>query len=248
MLDVVESLKAQDLSLSLCPICSSIAGGTRRKYTSHICQEMEEIALASLLQTNYEVDGFDTDSSHDEQLKNRRPSEEVMDGIIKCICDSTEDDGNTRSCEKCGTWQHIDCYFPIPPLPEKHLCVNCDSQPRWTAARIGELQPIQTEAFDEDARNLPEYPIDSKVWESMIHSKSGELPGFDFQSRRAINIWQLGSESSQVPPPTVDQGEDSISLDQISDPAERRRISNRVAQRSYRTSIRSRKDGQGPRI
>ena len=53
------------------------------------------------------------------------------DGTIKCICDFTEDDGSTVLCERCGTWQHSECYYynnggVLPDLAKiEHHCIDC---------------------------------------------------------------------------------------------------------------------------
>ncbi|KAI1348718.1 hypothetical protein F5Y01DRAFT_207650 [Xylaria sp. FL0043] len=50
---------------------------------------------------------------------------------IKCICDFTDDDGNTIYCELCDTWQHIECYYPFNMVEVhrddfNHSCVDCN--------------------------------------------------------------------------------------------------------------------------
>ena len=53
------------------------------------------------------------------------------DGTIKCICDFIEDDGSTVLCERCGTWQHSECYYynnggVLPDLAKiEHHCIDC---------------------------------------------------------------------------------------------------------------------------
>jgi hypothetical protein len=52
---------------------------------------------------------------------------------IKCICDFTDDDGATIYCEKCDTWQHIECFYHgMVEVASRddftHFCVDC--QPR----------------------------------------------------------------------------------------------------------------------
>lgn len=50
---------------------------------------------------------------------------------IKCICNFIEDDENTIYCEKCETWQHIECYYPNN-LEDAlradfwHACAECE--------------------------------------------------------------------------------------------------------------------------
>ena len=47
------------------------------------------------------------------------------DYTIKCICAYTDDDGNTVLCEKCDTWQHIECYYHGKTVPDEHFCSDC---------------------------------------------------------------------------------------------------------------------------
>ncbi|KAI5926224.1 hypothetical protein F4810DRAFT_585821 [Camillea tinctor] len=65
--------------------------------------------------------------------KNQTQAEEEP-YTIKCICDFTDDDGNTIYCEICDTWQHIECYYPYTmdeALREDfaHSCVDCKPRP-----------------------------------------------------------------------------------------------------------------------
>lgn len=53
---------------------------------------------------------------------------------IRCICDFTDDDGNTIYCELCDTWQHIACYYPYNRVEVtredfNHSCVECNPRP-----------------------------------------------------------------------------------------------------------------------
>jgi hypothetical protein len=49
---------------------------------------------------------------------------------IKCICNFSDDDGNTIYCETCDTWQHIECFYPEnrdEAIREDfaHSCADC---------------------------------------------------------------------------------------------------------------------------
>ncbi|MCJ1353237.1 MAG: hypothetical protein MMC33_003222 [Icmadophila ericetorum] len=69
--------------------------------------------------------------------------EDEEDYTIKCICDFQEDDGHTVLCEKCETWQHIECYYSPNPVPEVHICADCDpkSEHAKRAQRKRQNQP-----------------------------------------------------------------------------------------------------------
>ncbi|KAI3402176.1 hypothetical protein diail_105 [Diaporthe ilicicola] len=65
--------------------------------------------------------------------KPERAKPQEDEGIIKCICSFAHDDGNTVFCEKCNTWQHIDCYYHPLGEAEKvkqedfdHSCADCN--------------------------------------------------------------------------------------------------------------------------
>ncbi|KAI0021248.1 hypothetical protein F4780DRAFT_770319 [Xylariomycetidae sp. FL0641] len=65
--------------------------------------------------------------------KAQAPAEEEP-YTIKCICNFTDDDGNTIYCEVCDTWQHIECYYPYnmeEALSEDfaHACADCKPRP-----------------------------------------------------------------------------------------------------------------------
>lgn len=55
--------------------------------------------------------------------------EEEEPYTIKCICAFEDDDGNTVFCERCETWQHIECYYEGHAVPEVHNCVDCEPRP-----------------------------------------------------------------------------------------------------------------------
>lgn len=62
---------------------------------------------------------------------------------IKCICGYNDDDGNTVFCEKCDTWQHIECYYHGKKVPDVHFCTDCapkDTFPDINADKARERQ------------------------------------------------------------------------------------------------------------
>lgn len=52
-------------------------------------------------------------------------------GIIRCICNFSDDDGFTIQCEKCLVWQHAFCVnVQKHAIPDEYLCDKCDAKPR----------------------------------------------------------------------------------------------------------------------
>lgn len=85
---------------------------------------------------------------------------------IKCICNFTDDDGNTIYCETCETWQHIECYYPdniddALRADFAHSCVDCEPRPidrqqaieRQSARLAGAL--LEEAAADKKAKRPP---------------------------------------------------------------------------------------------
>ncbi|TXT13424.1 hypothetical protein VHUM_00791 [Vanrija humicola] len=52
-------------------------------------------------------------------------------GIIRCICGFTEDDGFTIQCEGCNAWEHGLCfgYRDESSVPETYFCELCEPRP-----------------------------------------------------------------------------------------------------------------------
>lgn len=59
------------------------------------------------------------------------PLEDEEPYTIKCICAFEDDDGNTVFCEKCETWQHIECYYHGQEVPDEHFCTDCSPKPLY---------------------------------------------------------------------------------------------------------------------
>lgn len=78
--------------------------------------------------------------SHSSATNNSRGALVAADSVdeepytIKCICDYSDDDGNTIYCESCDTWQHIECFYPghVEQASREdfdHLCADCNPRP-----------------------------------------------------------------------------------------------------------------------
>ena len=69
---------------------------------------------SSIATTNPSTQPFPvTTAAHASPIVNGSLSDtyvpEEEDYTIKCICTYEDDDGNTVFCDKCETWQHIEC-------------------------------------------------------------------------------------------------------------------------------------------
>jgi hypothetical protein len=94
---------------------------------------------------------------------------------IKCICDYSDDDGNTIYCERCDTWQHIECFYhgnaeEASRDDFSHFCADC--KPRVLDRRKAtERQRQQRE--DRSIHNLGEKK--TKRPPSKSHKKKPKL-------------------------------------------------------------------------
>lgn len=70
---------------------------------------------------------------------------------IKCICNFSDDDGNTIYCERCDTWQHIECFYPDnreEAIREdfSHACAECHPRPLNREKAIERALQLNTNA------------------------------------------------------------------------------------------------------
>jgi hypothetical protein len=72
-------------------------------------------------------------SASDAQQKQAVESADEEPYTIKCICDYSDDDGNTIWCDTCATWQHIECFYPgrVDEASREEFAHSCaDCKPR----------------------------------------------------------------------------------------------------------------------
>jgi hypothetical protein len=100
----------------------------------------------------------------DDEINNALPIIESADEepyTIKCICNFSDDDGNTVYCETCDTWQHIECYYPgrveeASGEEFDHFCADC--KPRALDRRHAQerqLHQRKMKAMSGKAKRLP---------------------------------------------------------------------------------------------
>lgn len=121
---------------------------------------------------------------------------------IKCICGYNDDDGNTVFCEKCDTWQHIECYYHGRKVPEIHFCTDC--APKDTFADVSAEKARERQ---RKARELLDGGGDRRV--KRLASKSTKKKHRDtLTGQEQVNGWSnherqdSTSNSRDQPPPT----------------------------------------------
>jgi len=181
---MAEISKPMPIESQICPMCQKVGMKTRKEFVTHVAKHMESISLAALPRDADSDSGSDfergsnsieredavrTSRSSSLSLVNERfltGDYEIEPYSIKCICGFSDYDGNMIFCEKCNTWQHIDCfYYSIAEEVSRddfnHLCADCkprllDRQSATERQRIRreEDKPVKITRFSFDFYNM----------------------------------------------------------------------------------------------
>ncbi|KAF9184435.1 hypothetical protein BGZ50_003718 [Haplosporangium sp. Z 11] len=98
--------------------------------------------------SNYTGIDEDEDSGENEEYDDDA-------GIIRCICNFTDDDGFTIQCERCLVWQHAVCVGIVQSnVPDKYLCELCSPRP-VDRKRANEIQRRRNGAGERKREKSP---------------------------------------------------------------------------------------------
>ena len=191
-----------------CPLCLDALENSRRSIVRHICRHMESIALASLpknIDSDSDWESRNTSDSYGRgwnpgyqqvRLKSQFMENESKNEVIKCICNFQEDDGAIVLCEKCNTWQHIECYYyDSLDVPDTHECVACEPREfdvqkateRQRKKREENKSTLRTTIEDiEPVTSFPETLTDSENTTSSRNAKIGTTLKDELERRRFL--------------------------------------------------------------
>ncbi|KAI8597769.1 hypothetical protein EDD21DRAFT_310342, partial [Dissophora ornata] len=125
------------------------------------------------INSNNSIADEDEDSGENEE-------DDEDAGIIRCICNFTDDDGFTIQCERCLVWQHAVCVGIVQSnVPDKYLCELCSPRPvdrkraneiqrrrNGTLERKREKSPSRRNDSQEDAQDAYQFefsPIETNI-------------------------------------------------------------------------------------
>ncbi|KAH8691369.1 hypothetical protein BGW36DRAFT_304612 [Talaromyces proteolyticus] len=119
------------------------------------------------------------------------PFEDEEPYTIKCICAFQDDDGNTVFCEKCETWQHIECYYHGKEVPDEHFCTDCSPSPRY----------IDGKRATERQRRLREQSDSGDRKAKRAAAKTQKKKQKEFDQVNGLHV--RSDSSSRDQPPTI---------------------------------------------
>lgn len=104
-----------------------------------------------------------TTAAATSHINNQDDEDEDEDaGIIRCICNYTDDDGFTIQCEHCLVWQHAVCVGIVQSnVPDRYLCEQCSPRP-VDRKRANEVQRRRIGALDRKREKTPPPPPPSR--------------------------------------------------------------------------------------
>ncbi|XP_037031288.1 uncharacterized protein LOC119070877 [Bradysia coprophila] len=136
------------------------------------------------------------------------------DSITRCICDYEHDDGYMIQCDKCTSWQHVDCMgIDRQNIPDKYKCEICEPRPVDKAR----ARALQCQKYKEQqsflllsAQAQQPYPVEN----ALVHSTTGD--------RNPLNNNNFSSLPSSLKKPQQRQVTGSKRKTEIKEPKRKR--------------------------
>ncbi|KAF9160224.1 hypothetical protein DFQ26_005768 [Actinomortierella ambigua] len=93
---------------------------------------------------------------------------DAEEGVIRCVCESTEDEGSMIQCDKCYVWLHLDCVgLDDDHVPDEYYCPTCLGLPlprsSRRSARASRSQRRKSEAPAPKMPRLGRFSLDHGV-------------------------------------------------------------------------------------
>ena len=135
------------------------------------------------------------------------PIEEEEDYTIKCFCGFQVDDGNTVFCDRCETWQHIECYYyedyrngQAPDVGSiEHACVDCSPR-SYDKKSASERQRERFMPGERRVKKVPTKPIKRRA--KLPESNASVANGYSHEGydHSVAHDRTSGSPRDQGPP------------------------------------------------
>lgn len=213
-------------AMRMCSLCKELQT-TGHKYDQHMARHLQELALFVLPRNEEYSDGDDPSSDldsgpsraqssgdqnrdgtgDDSPLAKNSEAEELNAQEIKCFCGYYIDDGNMVFCERCETWQHLECYYdhnnPPPNLEDMvHLCVDCEPR-QYDAKAARERQRARRTSklsSDEEGHLQPRQMQNDLTTSYWSRPEQTDFPGL---LRRFGSNWQAIAEHLKTKTPVM---------------------------------------------
>lgn len=140
---------------------------------------------------------------------------------IRCICKFPDDDGNTVYCDRCDTWQHIECYYPdnadALTNPEfVHICVECKPRPLdRERARETQRRKLTSGVVEGMTDKKSKRPL------SKSHKKKPKPSDLPLTGQHSKTEKHAGAQDNHAPPPKKSKSSHKSSQSISSQPAKR---------------------------
>ena len=135
------------------------------------------------------------------------PIEEEEDYTIKCFCGFQVDDGNTVFCDRCETWQHIECYYfedyrngQAPDVGSiEHACVDCSPR-SYDKKSASERQRERFMPGERKVKKVPTKPIKRRAKPPESNTSIANGYSHEGYDQSIVHDRTSGSPRDQGPP------------------------------------------------